>query len=145
MKGKRKYRKPFMVKDNFLPQEYCAPCDKLLTDVNSLLHIDWYPDGTQDYFDYGHEFMNSSGKMSGSTNGKYNNVKVYKLQSNYRTDSNSSWQGWKDYNDYLGVSHNYSTDEFTIKYSPNTRKYKFIFLGSYDIMIKDSKVYHNQS
>ena len=66
MKGKRIYRKPFMVKDNFLPQEYCAPCDKLLTDVNSYLHIDWYPNGTQDYFDIGHEFMNSSGIMSGS-------------------------------------------------------------------------------
>lgn len=89
--------------------------------------------------------MNSSGIMSGSTNGKYNNVKVYKLQSNYRTDSNSSWQGWKDYNDYLGVSHDYSTDEFTIQYSPNTQKFNFIFLGSYDIMIKDRKVYHNQS
>lgn len=145
MKGKRKYRKPFMVKDNFLPQEYCAICDQLLTNLNSYLHIDWNPNGTEGYFDRGSEYMNSSGIMSGSTDGKYNNVKVYILQRNYRSNANSSWQGWTNYTDYLAVSHEYSTEEFTISYNPNTQKFRFVDKGTYDIMIKDRKVYHNQS
>lgn len=140
-----RYQKPMMFMEKFMAQEYCAICDQPLTNLNSYLHIDWNPNGTEGYFDRGSEYMNSSGIMSGSTDGKYNNVKIYKLQQNYRTNTNYSWEGWKDSTQDLAVSHDYSTDEFTTQYSPNTRKYKFVLLGTYDIMIKDRKVYYNQS
>jgi len=143
MKGKRIYRKPFMVKDNFLPQEYCAPCDKLLTDLHTNgIYLDWYPYGTNGYYDYGSEYMNTYGKLSGNpSDGVYKGVQTYKLlYSPYSTGSINTNVAYE-----LTHSHDYTTSSsgFTVEGSSN--RFKFSKLKVVDIKIKNSHVYYNLS
>ncbi len=138
---KKLYAKPFMVVEEFVPQNYCGTCDTLLTNLHNYgIYLDWNPNGTYGYFDKGTEFMNTYGSMTGATDGVYKNVAVYHLKrSPYKSGDLS------EYSNEFPQAHEYTTSIFTLN-GNETPRYQFVkFSKTYDIKIKNKKVYYNMS
>ena len=138
---KKEYIKPFLTVEEFLPQNYCGTCDTLLTNLHRYgIYLDWNPNGTYGYFDRGSEYMNTYGSMNGAIDGVYKNVTVYHLQR----DRNKTGE-FIEFEGQLSQGHDYTTSNFTLNGNEKPI-YKFVkFSKTYDIKIKNTKVYYNMS
>lgn len=141
-KRRNKYNKPILVEETFIPQEFCVICDKKVTDLHNYgFYLDWNPNGTTGYFDYGSEFINTLGNMQGSVDGVYYNVQAYKLL--YSPYSSGDINTAIAYELQAGHAYTTSSSGFTIEGSTN--RYRFKKLKIIDIKIKEGHVYYNKS
>lgn len=134
---KKDYKKPVMIVEKFIPQDYCKVCVADDNKYNAGGH--YYMDFSGDGRCQGNEYVGEGGSTTYS-NGRYPNVQICQHQVNLG--------GWREvFSEYISdpTGHNYGNNNGWTIWVVFNINYRLGDIETLSLIIQDGQVYKNLS